>query len=202
MTELSICLMGARGPVPTLLLHLCNLYLDSFILNVITDPAILYKLLIEKLGAESDKAILIKILRQCRNKIEHGECIPDDEYKLYFDAITEIYIQLSRENFHEENKKRLQLQILHLCMEILNANQVSQPTNINKKNTSNEMIGSLIDFRNYHRDEIKGKKIIFLDGEFINRSAIFVDWNNNKAKVIINNRFKNISLSRQIKIIN
>ena len=119
-TKLSKCLMGERGPVPTLLLHLCNLYLDLDILNTTTDPTLLYKLLIAKLNP-TPQVLLIKILRQCRNNIEHNADISNIEYALYFAAVREMYIWISKENFDTEDKKKLQLVILDLCVKILDS---------------------------------------------------------------------------------
>ena len=144
MAELARSLMGQRAPVPTLLLSMCRLYLDDYVLKIITDPASLYKLLIAKLEYMPSRVTLIKNLRQCRNKIEHGEFITNNEYELYFDAVRQIYKWLSNEQFYTEAKEILQSFSLKLCLEILdtadNINTKISQSNIPIEDISQESI--------------------------------------------------------------
>jgi hypothetical protein len=209
-------LFGERGPIQTLLISLSTLFLDPYVLDVITDPAIRTKLLISKLGKSSQRAVRVKTLRRARNSFEHGTNISPQEEEKYYQSIIEVRNWISSEVFTQQQlimEQKISLQccdrimetfnpepkmVIETCLPISSAN-VSLPilpTEIPK-------ISYLKDLKVTHREAVKGKHFLVLDGRFKDMIGRFSKWNGSNCIIVLGNGQRIYPmLSSQVQLIN
>lgn len=184
------------GPLVNLLSVLCKLLLDDYVLEVITDSAVLTKLLISKLGNTSLRAQHIKTLRRIRNKIVHSIEISLEEIKKFYIATKAIqdWIQSSL-----SSKRELQELCITYCLEILSQNSVNT-SEILPIITSEVLTFHQLKSK-YNKEFLKGKSLRVHGGEYKDEIIIFLGWNGKNVKVSLNGVRKYMPMTREVEIV-
>lgn len=178
-------LFGEKGALQKLLSSLPILFLDDYVLEVITDPILRSKLLVAKVGHTSQRAVQIKVLRRARNTFEHGgKILPQDEEK-YYRATAEIRKWVSSEVFKLPKLIAEQEICLQYCNTILELQgDPSLPLSPPPVNTPIPKIASLQDLKATHREAVKGKCFLILEGPSKDIKVRLRKWNGSNCMMV------------------
>lgn len=176
-----------------LLSMLPTLVLDKYVLDVITDPAILVKLLLAKLGNCSISRA-IKCLRNMRNKMFHNVNIDQCDIVGWRKALIEI-----KDWILTIEVTNTQIKCIILCDEIMRKIDDLYIQKVPEK--ISVIQDTLLNFKLHHREYIKGKRIQILDGLYKDKVVIFRGWNGNRAKLNLDGHDIYFRLDRTVKLI-
>jgi len=201
--EATQALFGEKSPLKKLLSSLSILFLDDYVLDIITDPALLTKLLITKVGSSSQRAIQIKVLRRVRNNIEHGRKISPQEEEKYYRATAEVRVWVSSEVFQHPKLIAEQQLCLQYCNIILESEGNPLPPPLSPPvNTPIPRVSSLQDLKANHKEAAKGKYFLILEGHLKDTKVRLCKWNGNNCMMLTDDEKRlYVHLSVQVQLI-
>jgi hypothetical protein len=182
---------------------------DQYVLDAVKDVALLIKITMAKLQYTHPNSLYaIKNIRNMRNKILHGITVDQCDKSAFWKSIKFLKTFIAQFD-HENVQKCIQICDIMLCNDLSefhndslreNNRRVSgnnQSGNNQHKSIKNNVDSTIHNFYEVAEDKdkrnaLKGMNIIIKSGKYTDKEAVFINWNGNQVKVLIDGVMKSL----------